>query len=88
MPTDGRSVLQITGIFIDPATRQATIDWASVPGKSYRVERVAGPQLPEAAGWQPVGAAVRADGFVSVFTDPSVPAGTSWFYRVRVVPGQ
>lgn len=88
VPTDGRSVLQITGVFIDPATRQATLDWASVPGKSYRVERVAGPQLPEAAGWQPVGSVVRADGFVSVFTDPAVPAGTSWFYRVRVVPGQ
>ena len=81
-PNLASSALVITQVFIDRAANSATIDWASVVGKTYRVQRAT--SLEAGAAWTDIGAPVTANGVVSVFTDDALPAGERWFYRVRV----
>jgi hypothetical protein len=81
-PNLASSALVITQVFIDRAANSATIDWASVVGKTYRVQRAT--SLDVGAAWTDIGAPVTANGVVSVFTDDALPAGERWFYRVRV----
>ncbi|NNC88978.1 MAG: hypothetical protein HKN82_11020, partial [Akkermansiaceae bacterium] len=80
-PNDPASVLRIGGVAAEP-DGSWRLQWASVPGKTYRVS-----YSPNLSSWFGFGALgdVVATGSTSEFTDPSSPPAAVRYYRVEVI---
>lgn len=76
-PNNPASVLK----FVSAATGATALSFPSVIGRTYRIERAAGPP---AVVWIPVASGLTGTGSVLSFTDPAPPAGTPALYRVVV----
>ncbi|MEW6303953.1 MAG: RHS repeat domain-containing protein [Verrucomicrobiota bacterium] len=77
-PNDNASLLQVTEAS-STAGVSFTIQWASIPGKAYRVQYT---DSLDPVNWKNLGGDVTATGATSSKTDPNVTANTRRFYRV------
>lgn len=78
IPTDDTSLLAVTQTSASSGV-SFTIQWASVPGKSYRVQYNDGL---DPAGWKNLGGDITATGATTSRTDTSVSGSSKRFYRI------
>ena len=62
---------------------ETVVQWKSVPGEGYHVERTTNLQSPE---WVPVTSRIIASGATTSWTGPVPPGGNQSFYRVVHLP--
>jgi hypothetical protein len=79
-PRDSNSVMRITTCQMDAATFR--IDFTSVPGKLYRVERASDSQPGD---WEAVADNVLGTGGIVRVLDTTRTGSTTWLYRVKLV---
>ena len=83
-PNDPLSRLHTAGVTVDAATGAATINWSSVPGKTYRMQT-----SDDLSGWTDIiGSDITATGATesTTLTLPGAPLTGKAFLRVSVVP--
>ena len=78
-PTDPRSRLQTESITLSAATESIVLEWQSVPGISYLIERTASLD----STWEPL-QTLTADATTATWTAPLTELSQSTFYRVVV----
>lgn len=74
---------RITRIAWSSEERGIRLEWTSVAGKTYAVERSAGGVT---GPYQPVARGIQATPPSNVNTEPVPPAAAPRFYRIRVEP--
>ncbi len=79
-PTSTNSFLQLTRVAIQ-TNRSIRLEWASVSGRSYRVEGSS-----NAVSWTPVSDWIQASGSPMVVTLPPNLPGTPYLFRLQVRP--
>lgn len=82
LPNNPASVLKVTTL-TTASSVSAAIEWASVPGKRYRVQFK---DLIEAAAWTDLSGDVTAAGATSSKADTTIGTRPRRFYRVILVP--
>ena len=75
-------VPRVTGIVLNPDVLSVTINWESLPGKTYQLEYAA---TVDAATWDAVGT-VTTIGSTGSMDDPNGPFENQRFYRVQQLP--
>lgn len=76
---DPDSVFRVTSIGWDGSN--ITLDWSSVPGRTYQVHWSANMHR-----WCPIGSVSPAQGQTVEFSDPTPPSRPRRFYRIQVLP--
>jgi hypothetical protein len=82
-PTNGTSALRATNFSRATNGESFSLNWASVPGRTYQVETS---QALLANQWTPIGDPVTATGTTSALTVPTAPVESRRFFRVKVLP--
>jgi hypothetical protein len=80
-PTEAASVLHVQSVQVRGA--DAVIQFASVSGKAYRLERTQDISQPE---WTTVVEFIPGTGKVMNITAPGAAGGGGFFFRLRIVP--
>jgi subtilisin family serine protease len=79
-PLDPASLLRLTSA-TNMTGDAVTVEWSSVAGRSYSLERA---PVPEAAAFAPVAEHVKATPPSNTLIDTHAPGSGPWYYRIRL----